>query len=89
MRYRRNDNVKKRSVADSSLLIPLDNAARSVYTLNETGCLLWELIARFRHEEELVEALLEQYAEISRETAQHDVRVFLDDMVRMELVEER
>ena len=69
------------------MLIPLGGAARSVYTLNATGCRLWELLAQPRTEASLAAALLESY-ELSAETAQHDVRVFLDDLVRLNLAEE-
>jgi len=87
MRYQRNNQVAARTVAGTHLLIPLGGAARSVYTLNATGCRLWELLAQPRTEASLAAALLESY-ELSAETAQHDVRVFLDDLVRLNLAEE-
>lgn len=87
MRYQRNNQVAARTVADARLLIRLDGAPRSVYTLNAAGCRLWELLAQPRTEASLAAALLEAY-ELSAETAQHDVRVFLDDLVRLHLAEE-
>ena len=86
MKYVQNENVVARSVADAHLLIPVNGASQSVYTLNETGCRLWKLIAQPQAEECLVEALLEHY-ELSRTASQRDVRVFLDDMVRRGLAE--
>lgn len=86
VRYRQNSQVAARTVAGAHLLIPTDGAARSVYTLNATGCRLWELIAQPSTEASLVASLLES-CEVDPETARHDVRVFLDDLVRLNLAE--
>lgn len=86
--YMRNKDVTARSVAGAHLLIPLDSSARSVYTLNETGYWLWDLIAQPKSQKRLVEGLLKQYDALTYETAQRDVRAFLDDMLRMGLAKE-
>jgi hypothetical protein len=88
MKYRRKEDVVARSVAGANLLVPVHGCTRSVYTLNGAGYRLWDLIASPRTEDELAGALVEQYC-IPLETARHDVRAFLDDMVRMGLAEER
>jgi hypothetical protein len=59
-----------------------------VYTLNGTGRQLWELIETPRTEEELSNSLIADY-QISQEMAQHDVNLFLNDMVKMGLVIEQ
>ena len=87
MKYRRKEDVVARSVAGANLLVPVHGCTRSVYTLNGTGCRLWDLIALPRTEDELAGALVEQYR-IPGEIALHDVRAFLDDMLRMGLAEE-
>lgn len=86
MRYVQHQNVATRSVAEAHLLIPLNGISQSVYTLNETGCRLWELIAQPLTEDQLAKALLANY-ELSHEAAQRDVLTFLDDMIRMGLVD--
>ena len=88
MKYCRKEEVVARSVAGANLLVPIHDCTRSVYTLNATGCRLWELIGSPRTEEELAESLVEHY-HISSVTAQHDVHAFLDDMVQMNLADER
>jgi hypothetical protein len=88
MKYLRKEDVLMRTVAGANLLVPVHECTRSVYTLNDAGCLLWDLIELPHTEDELATALVEQYR-IPRETARHDVRVFLDDMVRMGLAQER
>lgn len=88
MKYIRKEEVVARSVAGENLLIPVHGCTRSVYTLNGTGCRLWELIGSPSTEDELAGILAGQY-QIQRETAQRDVRAFLDDMVQMGLVDQR
>ncbi|MFO7535677.1 MAG: PqqD family protein [Kiritimatiellia bacterium] len=88
MKYQQKKDVVARSVAGANLLVPVHGCTRSVYTLNETGCQLWELIATPKTEKELCDALVEEY-DVPHETARHDVRAFLDDMVRMSLAEEQ
>ena len=87
MRYRRREDVVARAVAGEDLLIPIHGCTDSVYTLNPTGCRMWDLLAEARSEDELACALSEQY-HISKETAGVDVRDFLAEMKRMELVTE-
>ena len=88
MRYERMKDVVARSVAGAHLLVPVHGCTRCVYTLNATGCRLWDLIALPRTEDELAGALIGAYR-IPRETALHDVRTFLKEMVRMNLALEQ
>ena len=74
-----------RSVAGENLLVPVHGCTRSVYTLNATGCVLWDLLEREQTEETLIQALVEQY-QIAKGAAQRDVSAFLLELVRMELV---
>jgi len=88
MHYCRKKNVIMRSVAGTHLLVPVNGFTRKVYTLNAAGCRLWELIEQPHTEDKLAQALAEQYA-IPRETALWDVRSFLKDMKKMDLLEEK
>ena len=86
MKYRRKADVVARSVAGENLLVPVHGCTRSVYTLNVTACRLWDAIEALRTEDELVELLIRRY-HIPDETARTDVRLFLEDLTRMELAE--
>lgn len=86
MRYRRKADVVARSVAGENLLVPIHGCTRSVYTLNVPACRLWDAIEQPRTEEELVDILVRQYA-VSAAVARTDVRLFLEDLTRMELAE--
>lgn len=88
MRYERMKDVVARGVAGTHLLVPVHGCTRSVYTLNATGCRLWDLIALPRTENELAGTLAGEY-HIPPETARHDVQAFLKEMVRMNLAVEK
>lgn len=88
MLYQRKQDVAARSVAGENLLIPVHGCTRSVYTLNPTGCYLWDLLEEARSEDALAEALVRKHA-ISRETAIQDVTAFLQELTRMGLVHQR
>lgn len=84
MNYCRKQDVVARFVAGAHLLVPIHTCTRSIYTLNVAGCQLWDLIETPRTAEELTTALVERY-HITQTMAQQDVKIFLDDMVRMGL----
>ena len=85
MKYQRKTDVVARVVAGENVLIPVHGCTRSVYTLNPTGCRLWDLLEQAQSEDALADALAAHY-QISRAAAQADVRSFLEDLVRMELI---
>lgn len=87
MKYCRKPDVVLRAVAGENLLIPVHGCTDSVYTLNTTAGGLWGLIERPRTADELAVALCERY-HIPPATAEADVRSFLNDMLRMDLVDE-
>jgi hypothetical protein len=86
MKYSRRQNVVARTVAGEHILVPVNQCTKKVFTLNNVGIRLWEEIETPRSKNELTEFLMERYR-ITRETAQADVQVFLDDMVRLELID--
>ena len=85
MTYRRHDNVVARAVAGENVLIPVHGCTDSVYTLNVPGCRLWDLLAEARTEAELAASMASQY-QIAQDRALADVRLFLADVVRLQLV---
>ncbi len=86
--YSRKQDVVARSVAGAHLLVPVHACTRSVYTLNDTGRRLWDLLESPRTGDDLAAALAEQFG-IPDETARNDVQAFLNDMLRMNLVVEQ
>jgi hypothetical protein len=88
MRYQRKQDVVARTVAGEHILIPVQGCTRSVYTLNPTGCHLWDLLGEEKSADDLADALVGRHA-IPRETACHDVAAFLQELSRMGLIIQR
>ena len=71
-----------RKTGNEYVLVPVTNNIAdmtSVYTLNETGAFIWELIDGKKNVEELIKAVIDKY-DIDRETATTDVFTFIDNM---------
>ena len=69
-----------RKVADTYIVVAVGAEAKKhnvMITLNETGSLLWEKLSQGAENDDLVNAILDEY-DIDRETAKADVARFLD-----------
>jgi hypothetical protein len=78
----RSPSIVTRKTGSEYVLVPVANNIadmNSVYTLNETGAFLWELIDGERSVGDLAEALVNEY-DIDRDTAISDVISFIDNM---------
>ena len=76
------DDLIVREIAGEYILVPTGSAALKIHgmiNLSESGYLLWNKLQSDCTEEELVDAILEEY-EIDRETATEDMRIFLEKM---------
>jgi hypothetical protein len=75
-------SVVTRKTGNEYVLVPIaDNIAdmNSVFTLNETGAFIWELIDGTRDVEAIIEELEKEY-ETDEATAREDVLNFLEKM---------
>jgi hypothetical protein len=75
-------SVVTRKTGNEYVLVPIaDNIAdmNSVFTLNETGAFIWELIDGKRDVEAIIEELEKEY-ETDEATAREDVLNFLEKM---------
>ena len=78
----RSPSVVTRKTGNEYVLVPVaDNIAdmNSVYTLNETGSFLWELIDGENNIEDMIEALIREY-DIDEQSATNDVFEFISEM---------
>ncbi len=78
----RSSSVVTRKTGSEYVLVPVTNNIadmNSVYTLNETGAFLWELIDGENNIEDMIEALIREY-DIDEETATADVFEFINEM---------
>jgi len=74
--------IVTKKTGDEYVLIPVANNIadmNSVYTLNESGAFIWELIDGKRNVEMIINALTEEY-DIDYESASKDVFSFINNM---------
>jgi hypothetical protein len=75
-------SVVTRRTGDEYVLVPVANNIadmNSVYTLNETGAFIWDLIDGNRTVEEIVNMVVEEY-DTDKGTAMADVSDFVESM---------
>lgn len=74
------------NIGDVYLLVPLQEEAfqkERIISINETGVLLWRTLREECTEEDLADAILQEY-EIDHETALRDVRSFLQILANID-----
>lgn len=87
---RKNPDIVFRRIGDECVLVPIVHNAgdlSSVYTLNETGTRIWELLDENRNIEDLCRAVEDEY-EVSPDTAFADVSGFVRDLIGIKFLEE-
>ena len=80
--------LMKRSVAGETFLVPLGKAVydnNGLFFLTEVGAFLWDLLPEAQSEEDLLNAVLAEY-DVEPDTAQADIRAFLDKLTAMEII---
>ena len=65
-----------------------DDRPWQVIVLNDTGTMVWGLLAEHGDPAELVRLVHEAYPEIAYADVERDVRTFLDELVAAELIEQ-
>jgi len=83
-------SIVTRKTGNEYVLVPITNNIadmNSVYTLNESGAFIWELIDGKKTVEELITAMTEEY-DIDRESAKTDIFSFIDDMNKYLIIKE-
>lgn len=88
--YERNERVVSRKIVDELILVPIrKNVAdmETLYTLNEVGARVYELIDGERSVAEIVDAVFSEF-DVDRETAERDVRAFIEQLLEIEGIRE-
>lgn len=84
--YKLKSRFVARKVGNESVVVPLvNNVAKmdKLYTLNETAGFLWENLSEGTTEESLVALLLDNF-EVGKTVAEKDVRMFLEEVIKLE-----
>ncbi len=82
------DGFILREVAGNYIVVAVGDAVKefnTVINLNGTSALLWKKLAEGATEEQLVDALLSEY-EVEKETAQKDVKIFIEKLTEAKLI---
>jgi hypothetical protein len=85
----RSQSVVSRRVAGETLIVPIRGKVgdlASIYSFNETGSLIWQMLETPRSLNELIDVVEAEYS-VEREQAEHDATQFLNDMLAVGLVE--
>lgn len=79
-----------RKIADEVILVPIRNKVgdlQSIYTLNEVGARIWELIDGERELAKIKEILLEEFS-VDVPRVEEDLKAFVQKLERIGAVEE-
>jgi hypothetical protein len=85
----RSRSVVSRQVAGETLIVPIRGKVgdlASIYSFNETGSLIWQMLENPKRLVELIEVVEAEYS-VECEQAEHDATQFLNDMLAVGLVE--
>lgn len=78
-----------RTVAGQNLIVPVGENTmnfNAAITLNESAAFLWNQLSEEKTEEQLLNALTEEYA-IDSDTARADIKVFLNVLKEHDILE--
>ena len=81
-RYVRDPDFVHRRIVDEVILVPIARNfgdLESIFTLNDVGARIWDLLDGDRSVDEIIEVIATEYA-VDRETAAGDVAGFLDQL---------
>lgn len=82
------DGFILREVANSFVVVAVGSAVKEfncVITLNETGAFLWKELEKGATEEQLLQAMLNEY-EVEENIAKKDIKAFIDKVSKANLL---
>lgn len=80
--------LAKREIGGEAFLVPLGKSVydhNGIFVLTELGSFIWDLLPEAEDVNYILEKVLEEY-EVDRETAERDIRIFLDKLKNMGIV---
>lgn len=86
--FARNEQVVSRKIVDELILVPMRKDVadmETLYTLNEVGARVYELIDGKRPVRDIVSVVLDEF-EVSAEQAESDVREFIAQLLEIESI---
>ena len=86
--FDKDPNIVSRKIADEVILVPVRQNVgdlENIYTLNEIGAFIWELIDGERKVKEIKEIIIEEF-NVSSQEAESDLIELLREMENMKLI---
>lgn len=80
--------VIKREIAGDTILVPVGKAvydSNGLFMLNELGAFIWDILPGVTSEEEICDAVLEQY-DVPAETVRKDVSEFIHQLQKLDII---
>jgi hypothetical protein len=87
--YRRNPSIVARNVEDEVVLVPIKSDVGdldSIYTLNDVGAFIWELIDGKQTVGSILTKILDEF-DVSEEQARADIEEFLANLEGIQAIE--
>jgi hypothetical protein len=87
--YSKKDDIVTRSIAEETIIVPVRGGVgdlNSIYTLNEMGTRIWELMNDQTDIDKMAEIISSEY-EVSIEEAKKDVAKFLSSLESVGLID--
>ena len=88
--YERNERVVSRRIVDELILVPVRESVaemETLITLNEVGARIYELVDGKRSVKDICGTIVEEF-DVSAETAEADVREFLEQLLSVDSIRE-
>lgn len=85
-KFKKSEDIVFRKIADEMILVPIRNKVgdlQSIYTLNEVGARIWELIDGKRVVSEIKEIILKEF-QATPEQIEEDLEEFLQKLKKLE-----
>ena len=81
-RFYKEDTIVHRKIAEECILVPISSKTEdldSIYTLNEVGARVWELLDGERSLIQIIECIVDEF-EVSPDNAETDVLKFVHNL---------
>ena len=78
----------KREIAGDTILVPVNETvydSNGLFVLNELASFIWDMLPSVNSEEEIVDAVLNEY-EVEKEEAEKDIKEFMEKLQKMEII---
>ena len=79
-----------KEIAGQYVVVALGKASKifnGIIKLNETAKFIWDMLEKGAERNEIVDALLNEYEGVDRETAERDVQKFIDELKGANILE--